>query len=156
MPRRNKRGLRLPIISIASFEIMDGDDVTLAIGKDEDYVTTIFLILPLDEKEFVKGSYKILNDDWESPVRIRLYQIEDMSKDPIFNLGSLYHFGANIQLQDLPFSIFSDNRAKYPCFCADVIFPFRLLDWRRKSKDEIEQAKLTGIYSKDKNLALNM
>jgi hypothetical protein len=156
MPRRKKRGLRLPIISLGPLEAMDGDSGILTKGKDEDYVTRIFLILPLDEKEFVQGNYQITHDDWDSPVRIRLYQIEDVSEDPIFIWGRRFRFGANVQLQDLPFSIFADNRAKYPCFCAQIEFPFRLEDWRRKTKHQIEQAKFTGIYSIDKSLALKM
>lgn len=156
MPRRNKRGLRLPIISLGPFEAMDGDSEILTKGKDKDYVTTIFLILPLDEKEFVQGNYQITHDDWDLPVRISLYQIEDVSEDTIFTWGKMFQFGANMQLQDLPFSIFADNRAKYPCFYAQIEFPFRLKDWRRKSKDQIEQAKFTGIYSTDKSLALKM
>jgi hypothetical protein len=135
---------------------MDGDSEILTKGKDEDYVTTVFLVLPLDEKEFVQENYKITHDNWNSPVRIRLYQIEDETQDPISTLGKMFQFGANPQLQNLPFSIFTDNRGRYPCFYAQVEFPFRLKDWRPKSKDQIEQAKFTGIYSADKSLALNI
>ena len=61
-----------------------------------------------------------------------------------------------MQLQNLPFSIFADNRAKYPCFYTQVEFPYRLDDWKGQNKEQIEQWKLTGIYSTDKTLALKM
>lgn len=157
MPRRNKRGLRLPIISHwKPIEITNEDPEILNKGKDEDYVTRIFLILPLDEQEFVQGNYEINQGDFDPPIRIKLYQIEDASDDPIFTSGKILQLGANMQIQNLPFSIFTDNRAKYPCFCAHIEFPFRLKDWRDKSKDQKEQAQFTGIHSTDKSLALNL
>jgi hypothetical protein len=156
MPRRAKRGLRLPIVRIGPLEVMDGDAESLSKGGDEDYVTTVLMILPLGEEEFAPGNYKITHGDWDSPVRIRLYQVGDVSRDPILAWGSRFQFGANPQLQGLPFFIFADSRGKYPCFYAQIEFPYCLNDWRQKSKDQIEQAKLTGIHSTDKILALKM
>ncbi|WNM59952.1 hypothetical protein [Candidatus Nitrospira allomarina] len=135
---------------------MAGDSKVLENGKDEDYVTVMRFVLPLDEEEFVPETYSVTSAAWDSPIEIKLYQIEDASEDQIFQWGKMFSLGANMQLQNLPFSIFSDNRGKYPCFFAQIVFPFRLNDWRNPSQEKIEQKNLTGIYSKDKLLALEI
>ena len=156
MPRSNRRGIHLPIISLGPFERMDGNPEVISEGQSEEYVTVMRLVLPIDDAEFVPGNYRATHADWDSPLEINLYQIEYSSEDLIFQLGNNFQFGANIQLQNLPFSIFADNRGKYPCFYAVIVFPMRLDDWRRPSQGEIAQKKLTGIFSKDKFLALKV
>jgi len=156
MPRSKNRGLRLPIISLGPFERMDGNPEAISKGQDKEYVTVMRLVLPFDGDEFVQGTYQATHANWDSPLAISLYQIENSSEDPIFQLGNNFRFGANMQLQNLPFSIFADNRGKYPCFYAQIVFPIRLDDWRRPSQEKIAQKRLTGIYSKDKILALEV
>lgn len=156
MPRSNRRGLHLPIISLGPFERMDGNPEELTNGEDKDFVTVMRLVVPLNEDEFVQGDYQTTSANWDTPLIIRLYQIEEASKDPIFQLGQGFQFGANMQLQNLPFSIFTDNRGKYPCFYAQIIFPIRLNDWRSPNKEKVSQKNLTGIYSQDKILALEV
>jgi len=157
MPRRKRRGLKLPIISIGPVEFMEGSSKILESGNAEDFVTVMWLVLPIEAEEFVPGNYQqVTPNGCDFPVQIRLYQIKDVSEDPVFSLGNRVQLGANMQLQNLPFSIFSDNRAKYPCFYAQLEFPFRLDDWRNPSKEKVEQKKLTGIYSQDKILALKV
>jgi hypothetical protein len=135
---------------------MDGNPEIISKGQDEEYVTVMRLVLPIDGAEFVQGTYQSSHVDWDSPLVINLYQIENSSEDPIFQLGNNFRFGANMQLQNLPFSIFADNRGEYPCFYAQIVFPIRLNDWRRPSPEEIEQKKLTGIHSEDKKFALEV
>ena len=154
MPRYRKRGLHLPIISLGPFDMTEGDLKFLEKGKDEDYVTTVGFVLPLDEKEFVQGNYQASYKD--SVINVNLFQIMNETKDPIYALGKRMQFGASMQLQNLPFSIFTDNRSKYPCFFAEIKFPFRLKDWKSKTKEEINEASFTGVFSKDKSLALKI
>ncbi len=156
MPRSNQRGLRLPIISMGPFECREGNSKILENGTDEDFVTSIWLMLPLEEKEFVQGNFQITQNGWNSPAQIRLFRIKDESEDPIFQLANRFRFGANMELQNLPFSIFSDNRGKYPCFYAHLNFPFRLNDWKSTGKDKMERKNSTGIFSTDKALALKL
>jgi len=148
--RHYNRGLRLPIVHLDHYSQLQGEISGLDQGTDDDYVTNVALIVPLDQSEFVEGTYQV--EYHQSTVTIRLYKVRSAQHDPVFRIGKHVQFGASPELQGIPFSTFTDNRGEYPCFYAELIFPYRLKDWMTSSNDET--TKITGVRSADKIQAL--
>jgi hypothetical protein len=150
--RLYNRGVKLPIIHLEHFFLMKGDIDELAQGDANDYVTSFALVVPLDQTEFIGGTYRV--EYQGCVVNICIYEVTNASDDPIFQAGKTWQLGASPELQGIPFSVFTDNRGKYPCFYAELIFPYRLKDWITPTHDE--KTKITGVQSEDKILALTI
>lgn len=107
-------------------------------------------------------------------IEIRFFKIEHSSQDSILTLGQQLQKEYKISLSNkisqkdifhnLPFSIFTDNKGKYPCYFAQVIFPYRLADWANpkhelgiKDDYDYDEIKVTGVpFNKDKIKALTI
>jgi hypothetical protein len=122
------------------------------------YITTILLALPSIQYDFKEGNFKVEykgdNAEYKGKIiNILIRKIEDKAQDPILlvlnNSSNVGNFGPK---HHYPPEFYTDNRGKYPYYCAQIEFPFLLADWydpntrgSRKLIDH-ERAEITGGY----------
>lgn len=123
---KGKQGIEL-IFDVLRTSTTEGSIETLNKGEDTDYSTSLLFVLPLD-REYFLDHYTVRFKD--NDVHVRIFSVRNIKEDPF------YPFAHNIKLGTpdesnswLPFSVFSDNRGKYPCTYAEVVFPYRLAMW---------------------------
>ncbi len=123
-----KQGIALKF-DIPSMSMTYGKADSILSGGSDTYVTRIDLILPFHPNDIKTGDYQ---EEYQGKiVDIRIKVISSLNEDPIMSMGKDWHFGAvdNGLPTTLPFSIFTDNRGKYPCVLAQLVFPYRLSTW---------------------------
>lgn len=146
-------------LDIANMSFMEGDLPSLTKGNLSEYITSLIFILPFKQKNYEEGTFQV--EYQGSLIDIHIYKIQDKLKDPISLLAKNVSFGLKENKITIPFEAISDNKGKYPCFCVEIIFPFRLADWIEPNhkfgiKDyDPEEVAITGpIQNKDKITAL--
>ena len=113
---------------MAYMSMMNGNIQDILPGNNDDYVTAVDFILDISPSEVKQDVYKLDYDG--SDVEILIKQINEPQEDPIMQIGKDWNFGVSGRgVPNLPFSVFTDNRGKYPCILARVVFPYRLSEW---------------------------
>lgn len=133
--------------------VMNGSAKSISSGKDEDYVTRVDMILPLDPNEIPCKSYKVEYKNNVIEVSVKL--IAEKEHDPIMNAIRNFQIGTPNQSglpEMLPLEVFTDNRGVYPAILASVVFPFRIATWVDdnhetgiKMDHDYEAIQVTGI-----------
>lgn len=147
-------------LDLANLSEARGNLSSLNKGNFSEYITSLILILPLNQENYKEGTFQV--EYQGNLININIYKIQDKSKDPISSLAKNVFFGLNEnKMTMLPFEAISDNKGKYPCFYAEIIFPFRLADWIEPNHKygvidyDPEEVAVTGpIQNKDKITAL--
>lgn len=138
-------------LDVENLSFKKGNLISLKKGNLTEYDTSLIFILPFKQKNYDEGNFQI--EYQGNLINIHIYKIQEKSNDPISSLAKDVGFGSNEnEIKLLPFEAISDNRGKYPCFCAEIIFPFRLADWI--NYDHEESAVTGPIKNKDKITAL--
>jgi len=150
-------GIKLSM-DIEEMSFIQGSALSIAHGEKTEYVTIVHLCLPIEEKEFISGQYNL--DYNGQNIMINLEVVSSFEYDSINNFGKNFQIGTSGSgLPSLPFSVFSDNRAKYPAFFAKIIFPFRLAGWTDskhetgiKMDHDYERMQITGAPDSEEKI----
>ncbi len=119
-------------------------------GQDEDYVTRIDIVLPI-EFELPVGAYRQTFED--TIVEVVITTITKKEDDPIYSAAKDISFGASGSgLDTIPFEAFTDNRGKYPAVLITEIFHKRIASWTDKHSKtgmkmdfDYEEIQITGM-----------
>lgn len=131
------------------------------INNDQlDFKTSITLALPSNKSSFKEGNFRISYKG--KIINIQISKILNKTQDPILSsisdikeigifLEDLVTLGASVCL---PIEMCTDNRGKYPYYCARISFPYRLTGWINKKYDYDREQITGGHKDEDKVEAL--
>jgi len=159
MPRKKTKDLALAL-DIAYMSSCEGSIQTLFKYSENEIFSTFLFVLPFIENEFQVGRYTV--DFKGEKVAVQFFKVDSALDDPIYNLGKKSKFGIRGEgIPTLPFEAYTDNRGKYPCFFAEVEFPYRLASFADPAhpsglnQDDPEEVEVMGLpKDKDKALAI--
>ena len=162
MRRQNDINIILDLDMVNMTQIK-GDPQKINEFSSSDYVTSLIFALPIDQKGHREGSFEVNYN--EDIINVNIFKVKDKFQDPILPLVKDFNVGTpGTGIPMLPFVVFTDNRGKYPCFYAELIFPFRLAEWAdphhesgiRMDYDYEEIAIMGPPDDKDKIIALKI
>jgi hypothetical protein len=162
MRRQNDINIILDLDMVNMTQIK-GDPQKINEFSSSDYVTSLIFALPIDQKGHREGSFEVNYN--EDIINVNIFKVKDKFQDPILPLVKDFNVGTpGTGIPMLPFVVFTDNRGKYPCFYAELIFPFRLAEWTdphhesgiRMDYDYEEIAIMGPPDDKDKIIALKI
>ena len=148
---------------MANMSMFSGNVRSILSGFDEDYITSVNMILPLTPNDVIPDDYLI--EYQECIVCIHLQVISNVDEDLIMHLGKYWDLSMlETGAPTIPFSAFTDNRGCYPCVLANVIFPYRLATWLDAQQEtgvrsdvNIDEIRVTGAPDlKEKVIALTV
>ncbi len=144
-------------IDIVNHNYVTSFNSTLIKENNLNYRTSIILALPSIENDFKEGNFKV--DYNGNLVDVEIFKITDKAQDYILSLiyntkmpgltDGILSFSPELRL---PPEMYTDNRGKYPYYCARIIFPFLLADWLDPSAPsgiklyDYKRAQITGGY----------
>lgn len=123
--------------------------------KDSEVTTLINFYLPSRLSSKIKrGTYTYK----QSGIKIKVIDIIQPEKDIIFNLTKNMNFGVSLKelnIDELPFKVFSDNLGQYPTTQVFIELPYLLAKWFDKyektgfRKQDIEKTNITGLVENE-------
>lgn len=150
-------------LDLAYLSYIRGDGRSIIDGAAEDYVTVIDFATPIPTDSDCLGKYLVEYEGYR--VTVHLVLAEDREDDLLYELGFGISCGPpTVGMPELSYEDISDNRGKYPCVLAQLVFPYRLANWHSLSPTtkemlviDHEEARIAGHpKSKDKIEALKV
>lgn len=140
----------LNYIDVSGTIYIDGNEELFRTDDKRDYETSIILALPFGQ-DFKEGDFKVNYE--EHTIKVQISKIVNKDDDLIFN--SVENLTPIVNIGPEPFLIpemYTDNRGRYPYYCAKIRFPYLLADWFDPTTMtglkhiDYEKAQITGGY----------
>lgn len=139
----------MPEVSHISHAVITHGNPNQLNSEDDKYQTTFWFVLPLVRDEIKLGWYGILDEN-DREIVIEIKEIISIDLDPIISHANSIGLTqiksiVNENILSIPFSNITDNQGRYPCYFAQVIFPYKVAEWQKPSTPADLQRKIADM-----------
>lgn len=136
---------------ISDMAFMQGSAKSISYGKEEDFVTSLKIVLPIIYSKIPDQKFNIIYNGQN--VEIHKTTILKKEDDPLLARIMSFKIGtpSNTNLDFLPVEAMTDNRGKYPAPMVTIIFRKRIATWIDDTHDtgvkmdyDYEKIQVTG------------